>query len=79
MHCESRLGRGSYCYASLPHRGLTHDSGSKRGSAKQTLVRALKLKSRSFYVILRLDWKALFVTRCFELGIAVAGMDEHLL
>lgn len=79
MHSESRPGGSSYRNASLPCRRLAHDSGLKRGSAKQKVIRALKLKSRTFYVILRFNWKALIVTRCFEVGIAIAGIDEHLL
>ena len=81
MHSESRSGRCSYRNASLPCRGLAHDSRENRGIVVQNKGWPVRqsLNSRSFYVILRFDWKALIVTRCFELGIAVAGIHEHLL
>ena len=52
MHCEDGQGCCSYRNASLPCRCSAHDPRVQRGSAKQKLARALKLKSRSFYVIL---------------------------
>lgn len=68
----------SQCFTSLS-RGLAHDSRGKRGSVVQNkgwpVRQSLNLEASTSFD----DWKALIVTRCFELGIAVAGIDEHLL
>ena len=77
MHSESRPGGCSYRNASLPCRGQAHDSQWKRGIVVQNKdwsVRSLNLEASTSF-----DWKALMVTRRFELGIDVAGIDEHLL
>ena len=78
MHSESRPGGCSYRNASLPCRGQAHDSGLGRGSVvpnkSWSVRRSLNLEASTSF-----DWKALIVTRRFELGIDVAGIDEHLL
>lgn len=75
MQSESRPGRCSYRNASLPCRVAWHMTRERNAELWcKTKCGPCVEASTSFD-----KWKALIVTRCFELGIAVAGIDEHLL